>query len=670
MKIISYKTLSFLLLAILVLAVTQPTFALNPDHQDPQVQNLLQLSGLNDPAKFETFLDEYLTEQMETHHIPGAVFTMVKDGEVFFSKAYSYADVEDQTPMDTDETLLTTASLAKLFTAIGVLQLQERGLIDLNEDVRPHLTEFELKTNFDDPLTFAHLLTHTDGFEFRMLGSAALTEDDLLPLGEYMGAYLPVQIYPPSENLTYSDFASNLAGYLTQEISGLPFDTYMAENILTPLGMADSTFEQSLPQETRDRIATGYDLVKGEQVAAPELYMNNLPAGGFRTTAADMNSLMLALLNGGEYQGTRILEPKSVQMMFTRQFAPHPQMGGITYGLFEHLENGQQLFFRDGDGSGTRSRVVFFPTQNLGFFISYNSGDSNLRLDIISAFLDRYYPASGADEAKPLDGYQDRTNRYTGTYRIIQADTHTFIKSMFFFAQLIEVRTTDEGYLSISATGGGDAFGGFEGVSQWVEVAPLYFEQVDGKGHIAFVEDENGKVVRLISEQGYHGAFIKLPWYETQSFHMILVELVAALLISMLVATFVIWPLGALIRKLRKQPTEQRMPWGASLAQIWAALTGGMLLLFAFRAIGVLYAIDAVAGIPNFVWGVTPLMVESLQSLYLPALLALALPVFAALAWIKGWWKVSMRVFYTLVTLAVFAGIWWTHYWNLLGFRM
>ncbi|HEY5728721.1 MAG TPA: hypothetical protein VIS72_01625, partial [Anaerolineales bacterium] len=81
-------------------------------------------------------------------------------------------------------------------------------------------------------------------------------------------------------------------------------------------------------------------------------------------------------------------------------------------------------------------------------------------------------------------------------------------------------------------------------------------------------------------------------------------------------------------------------------------------------------AIDAVAGIPNFVWGVTPLMVEALQSMYLPALLALALPVFVALAWIKGWWKISHRVYYTLVVLAVFAGIWWTHYWNLLGFRM
>jgi putative effector of murein hydrolase len=56
--------------------------------------------------------------------------------------------------------------------------------------------------------------------------------------------------------------------------------------------------------------------------------------------------------------------------------------------------------------------------------------------------------------------------------------------------------------------------------------------------------------------------------------------------------------------------------------------------------------------------------------MYAPAILALALPIFTALAWIKGWWKASARVHYTLVTLAVLAGIWWAHYWNLLGFRM
>jgi CubicO group peptidase (beta-lactamase class C family) len=120
-----------------------------------------QSPGHIDPAEFEAFLDSYLAEQMKAHHIPGVVFSMVKNGEVFFSKGYGYADLEYQTPFDPDETVLTTASLAKAFTALGVLQLYEKGIIDLHEDVRPYFTEFQLLTTFPEPLTFANLLTHT-----------------------------------------------------------------------------------------------------------------------------------------------------------------------------------------------------------------------------------------------------------------------------------------------------------------------------------------------------------------------------------------------------------------------------------------------------------------------------------------------------------------------------
>ena len=173
----------------------------------------------------------------------------------------------------------------------------------------------------------------------------------------------------------------------------------------------------------------------------------------------------------------------------------------------------------------------------------------------------------------------------------------------------------------------------------------------------------------MISGQGYHSAFAKLPWYESQSFQMILIELVAILLISMLVSTCIPWPLGALIRKLRKQPIR-KVSWGAVGARLWITLVGGMLALFLLRAIGMLYSVGAIAGMPNLFWGVNDIIVESLDSLKLPVMLALALPVFTVLAWVKGWWKISTRVYYTLVTLAVFAGIWWAYYWNLLGFRM
>jgi len=203
-----------MLLTMIAITVTQPAFASNAGYRNTQVQASTSPFGPTDPAEFEAFLDAYLAEQMETHHIPGVVFTMVKDGEVFFSKGYGYADLEKQTPFDPEQTVLITASLAKAFAAVGVLQLNERGQIDLHEDIRPYFKNFPLKTNFDEPLTFANLLTHTDGFEARMIGGAALNEEDLLPLGELLETYAPTQIYPPGQYMTYSDYAANLGGYL------------------------------------------------------------------------------------------------------------------------------------------------------------------------------------------------------------------------------------------------------------------------------------------------------------------------------------------------------------------------------------------------------------------------------------------------------------------------
>lgn len=665
------KLLSILLLlSTLALLVIQPVSAEEHDFLAYEHQPRIEAAVLSDPAEFEAFLDTYLAEQMEAYHIPGVVFTMVKDGKVFFSKGYGYADLEKQTAIDPEETVLLNASLAKVFTAVGVLQLNERDLIDLHEDVRPYFTEFQLKTNFDEPLTFANLLTNTDGFESRMIGMGARTQDDLLPLGELLETYGATQLYLPGKYMTYNDYASNLSGYLIQEISGVPFEQYMAENILLPLGMTSSAIVQATPEELRKRLIVGYEYHNGHQEAVEWNYTRYAPGGGLRTTAADMNRFMLALLNGGEYASAQILNQSSVGLMLSQQFAPHPKMAGISYGLFEHLENGKQLFLRDGDGAGTRSRMVLFPDQNLGFFISYNSGESGLRLDIISAFLDKYYPATGPNTPITLDGYQKRASQYAGTYRFFQADVTSFAKSMFLFSQLIEVTNTPEGYLSIASTGlagpEGDAMGGFEGTSLWVEVEPLYFERVDGKGQLAFVQDESGRIIQMISGQGYHSTFDKLSWYEARSFQIVWIALVAVLILTMLVYTILIWPMGALIRKLRKGSAPRAVSWGAVAARLWATLVGGMLLLFLSRCFGVL-----LGGItPNFVWGITPEMIESLNSMYLPATLALALPVFTILAWVKGWWKTSTRVHYTLVTLAVFAGIWWAHYWNLLGFRI
>lgn len=626
-------------------------------------------TGLSSPAELEAFLDTYLAEQMATQHIPGAVITVVKDGEVLLSKGYGYANLEKQIPYDPNQTILTTASVGKAFTAVGLLQLAEKGVIDLQESVTPYLGPVTLPQNQEKSLAFHHLLTHTDGFEARMIGSAALSEADLEPLAELLNEYMPAQLYAPGQYMTYGNFAANLAGHLTAEIAGRPFEQVMAENILQPLGMTDSSFDQHLSEEAMARLATGYEFDDDHFVPVPFFYIRYAPEGGLRTTASDMSRFMLALLNDGANENGRILDEATTAMMFTPQFRPQPNMAGISYGLFEHLENDHQLFLRDGDGVGSRSRMVLFPDEGLGFFISYNSGSNALRLDLVSAILDRYYPAETAVPA-PMNGYQERADRFTGSYRPLQSDTTTFGKSMYFFSQQVEI-TADDGYLYLTTTSMGEepssVMGGFEGTSQWVEVSPLQFERVDGKGQIAFAEDENGRITHLFSGQGYHSAFGKLAWYESQRFQIIMLEVTALLIISIVLQAFVGWPVTLLVSKLRRQ--EINIVWPEVTARLWVAFVSGMLALFIFRAVGVLYAIGAIGRLPNFVWGISDDMMAALNAITLPALMALTLPAVTMWAWIRCWWTLSGRLHYTLVTTAVFALIWWAWYWHLLGFQ-
>ena len=636
----------------------------------PAAARTIIQDGPVDPAEMEVFFDKYLADQMNIYHIPGVVISVVKDGKVFFSKGYGFADIEKQIPF-TENSLLTTASLGKLFTAVGVLQLNQKGMIDLQSDIRPYFKDFKPNTNFDSPLTFANLLTHTDGFETRMIGVATIKAEELKPLRELLAAYKPNQILPAGKYLTYGDYAANLAGYLTQEISGVPFENYMAENILTLLRMTHSTFDQHLSAAMRDNLAAGYSFENGSYQPEPFFYINYAPQGGLRTTAADMNHFMLALLNNGEYQNKRILSPESVKSMFTQQFTPQAGMPGITYGLFEDFKNGHRALLRDGDGVGTRTRMVLLPEQNTGIFISYNNGDSNLRLNLIGDYLEHYYPG-GKTTPVGMEGYRERAQMFTGTYRPLQADISTFTKSMYFFSQLVEIKTNSDGTITIQSTGMGDhssVMGGFEGATQWIEVSPLRFERTDGDGMVAFAADEEGRITRMISGQGYHSTFKKLAWYESQVFQVVTIATAAFILLVFGLVIFIISPVTWLFRKFRKQAGSPKSKIELT-ALIWGGLVTQWLASSVFGVIGVLYAINSIAGMPNFVWGISPEIINAMNNVYLPVFLSLSLPIISIITWRNSWWKTNMRILYSMSALSAIVVIVWAQYWNLIGFHL
>jgi CubicO group peptidase (beta-lactamase class C family) len=187
--------------------------------------------GLNDSQEFEAFVDNFFNKEMSKTHVPGAVISVVKDGQLFFAKGYGYANLEKKIPVEADKTLFRVASISKLFTATAAMQLYERGQLDLDADVNKYLTDFQLDNPYSEPVTAARMMMHTDGTTVRRIGLAARTEAEMEPLGDYLADHMPPIVWRPGQLYSYSSHSIALLGYVVEKISGTPFTEYIDKNI-------------------------------------------------------------------------------------------------------------------------------------------------------------------------------------------------------------------------------------------------------------------------------------------------------------------------------------------------------------------------------------------------------------------------------------------------------
>src|SRR5829696_9023470 len=166
--------MQFIIAALVTLTVSALSFAADP----PQKGG----NGPSEPQELERFLDGYFAEQMKQQHIPGAAFVFVKEGKVFFKKGYGLADLERKQLVSPDTTVFRIGSISKVFTAEAVVQLADRGKIDLDADVNRYLKRVKVPATFAEPVTAAHLLSHTAGFDEIRPGTQAPNQGSVLPL--------------------------------------------------------------------------------------------------------------------------------------------------------------------------------------------------------------------------------------------------------------------------------------------------------------------------------------------------------------------------------------------------------------------------------------------------------------------------------------------------------
>jgi CubicO group peptidase (beta-lactamase class C family) len=617
--------------------------------------------GPTDPAELETFLDELLAKQMAENHIPGAAVSVVKDGQLFFAKGYGYADLEKGIPVDPEQTIFRVGSVGKVFTWTAVMQLVEQGKLDLEADINTYL-DFRIPDTYPQPITLEHLLTHTAGFEESWFETFALDPDDRLPVGEWLGTHIPARVRPPGDSASYSNYGAELAGYIVERVSGLPYDQYIQKQILDPLGMAHSSASGGMPANSDAQASVGYFYADDVIGAVPEGadsagQLAMVPAGGHVSSITDMARFLIAHLQDGRYSAAgiddgRILKESTIQQMHSTLYAPDPRLLGTAYGLFDFSDNGQRTFGHNGSTSGFNTLLLLMPEQNLGVFVAYNSDSAwNLVLQHLGfqrAFFDHYYPVSIVEGIQPLADFANRAGRFEGTYQLNRMAYTTLEKFLEFTGgSTVEVSASSDGTLLWTTPWGEWRF---------VEVEPLYFRMVDANVSIAFREDDRGRITHLFSDLTPMYTFERLAWYQTAGFNMALLAGCMLIFLSVIPAA-----LAGAIRNRRSKVGSNAEPRQARAAR-W--------IILGICVLNLLFVVGSVLwNNPRPIFGVSIAFQFVLGLGVLSAVLTIGALVYTVLAWKNRYWGIASRLYYTLGTVAALAFVWFLNYWNLLGWR-
>jgi len=211
-----------------------------------------------DPSKLESFADDFFAKRMDDLHIPGLTIVVVQNSEILLAKGYGSSSLANGGDFVPDQTVVRIGSVSKLFVATSVMQMVERGLLDLDADINTYLTTFQVEDTYPEPITLANLLTHTSGIQDPPYVSN-MDPDAVEPLGSYLANHLPPRMAAAGEEFVYSNHGYALAAYVVEKVSGTSFDQYVLENILQPLDMENSKYLMSppLPEE----LAVGYAYV-------------------------------------------------------------------------------------------------------------------------------------------------------------------------------------------------------------------------------------------------------------------------------------------------------------------------------------------------------------------------------------------------------------------------
>lgn len=322
-------------------------------------------------AAIEAIVDTAMTD----YPVPGFSMCIIKDGELVYGRGFGLADVDSNRPVD-QRSVSIQYSMSKSLTAMAVMRLVEEGKIDLDSPVTAYLPYFTMADPRYEDITVRMLLNHTSGLPDSPVQWDVPIDPAVDPLEQAVRSVSDQELpAAPGEEWIYSGVGYSALGDIIARVTGQPFASYMQETWLEPLGMLNSTFVAD--EVDPDLRVTGYISAEDAGVVAvePACDVRDAPGCSLWSSYEDMVKLAQLLLNNGELDGVRFLEPSSMEAMWTPEAGTYypdfvgpwygPLLADYGLGWFVGEKEGHRMIGHTGGAAGYNTQLQLAPDDGL-----------------------------------------------------------------------------------------------------------------------------------------------------------------------------------------------------------------------------------------------------------------------------------------------------------------
>ena len=333
---------------------------------------------------------------------------LVKDMEILWARGFGVEDLNKSTKADAN-TVYRVGSVSKLFTDIGIMQLVEKGEVDLDAPITDYLPEFRPRSRFKREITLRQLMSHRSGLLREPLVGNYFDDDEPTLEATVKSIIDSDVIYAPESKIKYSNSAISTVGYVLEKLKGEPFASYLRKNVLLPMGLTHSAFEP-LPDITNrlaDATMWSYD---GRVFDAPTFELGMSPAGSMYAPVVDLGQFMKVLFNDGKGPNGPVIKKETLQLMLTSQFNDgkdqrHNVGFGIGFSLSE--QGGYKRVGHGGAVYGFSTQLYALPEVKLGVAVTSSVDVTNTITRRVATYaLDCLL---AVENGKPLPDYE-KTN--------------------------------------------------------------------------------------------------------------------------------------------------------------------------------------------------------------------------------------------------------------------